>query len=270
MVRELGSTMKPFTVAMALEQGATSAREVFDVSRPFDIDGHAITDHEEILGPVTLREILARSSNIGAARLALRIGGARQRGYLDRLGLTEPAHLEVAFNEAPIAPHARGRRDVAGLGFGYGLAATPAALAGAYTVFVNDGARVSPTLLARTPDAEIERTQVFTPEATRQVLLYLRSAVTQGTGRAADVPGLMVAGKTGTAEIWSDEGYNESRSFSSFAGVFPANNPRYVIVLALDGVSAGGVGGAVAAPAVARTLRRVAPMLGLRVTAPAQ
>jgi cell division protein FtsI (penicillin-binding protein 3) len=268
MVRELGSTMKPFTLAMALEQGATTAGEVFDVSRPFEIDGHAITDHEQILGPVTLREILARSSNIGAARLALRVGGARQRAALERLGLTQPSRLEVAFNEAPIAPSARGRGDVASLGFGYGLAATPAALAGAYTVFVNGGARVTPTLVARAPDAPVQRTQVFTPEATRQVLGFLRTAVTQGTGRAADVPGLAVAGKTGTAEIWGGaDGYDQSRNFSSFAGVFPANNPRYVIVLALDGVGEGAAGGAVAAPAVARTLRRVAPMLGLRVTA---
>lgn len=270
-VRELGSTMKPFTVAMALEEGAASSREVFDLSQPFDVDGHAITDHEQILGPVGLREILARSSNIGAARLALRLGGARQRAYLERLGLTTPAQLELGRNQAPLAPRAQGRRDVAGLGFGYGLAATPAALAGAYTVFANDGARVEPTLLARAEDGVIARAPVFAPETARQVLLYMRAVVTNGTGRAADVPGLAVAGKTGTAEIWGRaDGYTESRNFSSFAGVFPTHEPRYVIVFALDEVGQGGAGGAVAAPAVARTLRRVAPMLGLRVDAPAR
>lgn len=269
VVRELGSTVKPFTVAMALQEGATTGAELFDLSIPFEIDGGQIQDHEPILGPVTVRDILARSSNIGSARLALRVGGARQRAFLERLGLTQPLRLETAFNETPIAPHARGRRDVAGLGFGYGLAATPAALAGAYTVFVNQGARVTPTLLLRAPDERIQRTTVFNPETTRLMLSYLRAVVTQGTGRAADVPGLLVAGKTGTAEIWGGpEGYAVSRNFSSFAGVFPANNPRYVIVLALDGVGEGGAGGAVAAPAVARTLRRVAPMLGLRVAAP--
>ena len=95
-------------------------------------------------------------------------------------------------------------------------------------------------------------------------------SVTSGTCRGADVPGLEIAGKTGTAEkLGADAAYDQSRNFSSFAGVFPANNPRYVIVLALDGVGEGRAGGAVAAPAVAATLRRVAPMLGLRVTAPA-
>jgi cell division protein FtsI (penicillin-binding protein 3) len=211
---------------------------------------------------------VARSSNIGAARLALRVGADPHRQNFERLGLTAPATLEVGRNQAPLAPAPRARRDVAGLGFGYGLAATPASLASAYTVFANQGARVDLTLVARAPNAEITRTPVFSPEVASQLLVYLRAAVTDGTGRATDVPGLLVAGKTGTAEkLDGGAGYDESRNFSSFAGVFPASDPRYVIVLALDGVDA--VGGAIAAPAVARTLRRIAPMLGLRVEPPA-
>jgi cell division protein FtsI (penicillin-binding protein 3) len=265
-VHELGSTIKPFTVAMALQEGVTTPGEMFDLSRPFAIDGHPIEDHEPIVGLAGLRDILARSSNIGAARLALRLGASRQRGYLERLGLTAPATLEVGRSQAPLAPQTRGRRDVAGLGFGYGLAVTPAALAGAYTLFANDGARVAPTLLARAAGEEIERAPVFSPEIARQVLGYLRAAVVDGTGRAADVPGLAVAGKTGTAEQFGPgAGYDESRNFSSFAGVFPAGDPRYVIVVALDEAGAGEAGGAVAAPVAARTLRRIAPMLGLRV-----
>ncbi len=264
-VHELGSTIKPFTLAAALQEEVTATGELFDLSRPFDIDGNPIEDHEPISGLVGLRDILAHSSNIGAARLALRLGGARQRSYFERLGLTAPARLQVGRNQAPIAPAARGRRDVAGLGFGYGLAATPAALARAYTVFANQGARVEPTMLLRAPGDAIERTPVFSPEITRQVLAYLRFAVTDGTGRAAEIPGLAVAGKTGTAEQWGADAYEEGRNFSSFAGIFPAADPRYVIVLALDETGAGEAGGAVAAPAVARTLRRIAPMLGLRV-----
>jgi cell division protein FtsI (penicillin-binding protein 3) len=262
-LHELGSTIKPFTLAMALQEEVTTTGELFDLSQPFDIDGHVIQDHDPIAGLASLRDILAHSSNVGAARLALRVGGARQRSYLERLGLTEPAALQLGRNQAPLAPHARGRRDVAGLGFGYGLATTQATLAGAFTVFTNNGARVTPTLM-RAP-AEVERTQVFSPDVTRQVLAYMRAVVADGTGRAADVPGLAVAGKTGTAELFGGEGYDESRNFSSFVGVFPANDPRYVIIIALNDTGEGAVGGAVAAPAVARTLRRIAPMLGLRV-----
>ncbi len=265
-VHELGSTVKPFTVAMALQEELTNSGELFDLNQAFDVDGSVIEDHEPAPGLAGLREIIAHSSNIGAARLALRLGGARQRSYLERLGLMSAPSLELARRQEPIYPGARSRRDVAGLGFGYGLATTPASLAGAYTVFTNQGARVAPTLLARGPDVEIERSTVFSPGVTRQVLAYMRATVTSGTGRAADVPGLAVAGKTGTAEVFENTtGYDESRNFSSFAGVFPAHDPRYVIVVSLDGVGEGAVGGATAAPVVARTLRRIAPMLGLRV-----
>lgn len=269
-VHELGSTIKPFTVAMALEAEVTTAGEVFDFSQPFAIDGSVIRDHEPAVhGLAGLREIMTHSSNIGAARLALRLGAERQRDYLGRLGLLAPSTLQVGRNQAPIAPAPRARRDVAGVGFGYGLAATPAALAGAYTIFANNGARVAPTLLHNPTSDRPEQIPVFSPQVTRQVLAYMRAAVTSGTGRAADVPGLAVAGKTGTAEkLGEDAAYDESRNFSSFAGVFPANDPRYVIVVSLDDVGAGEAGGVAAAPAVARTLRRIAPMLGLNVTAP--
>ncbi len=267
-VHELGSTMKPFTVAMALEEELTTSGELFNIGAPFAIDGSVIEDHEPRPPALaTLRDILTHSSNIGAAQLALRIGGARQRTYLDRLGLTAAPSLELARNQAPLASRASSRRDVAGLGFGYGLAATQASLAGAYTVFANQGARVQPTLLRRAPE-RVERTPVFSPETTRQLVAYMRATVTSGTGRAADVPGLAVAGKTGTAEIFTGgAGYDESRNFSSFAGIFPANDPRYVIALSLDETGEGAAGGMVAAPAVARILRRIAPMLGLRVEA---
>jgi cell division protein FtsI (penicillin-binding protein 3) len=266
-LHELGSTMKPFTLAMAIEDRRVANGETFDLSRPLELEGTIIEDHEPFAAPASMTDILAQSSNIGAARLALRVGGARQRYFLERLGLTTPARLQLGRNQAPLAPDARGRRDVAGRGFGYGLAATPASLAAAYTVFTNGGARVEPTLVPRSPEEAVARRAVFSAETTRQMLGHLRAVVTRGTGRAADVPGLEVAGKTGTAEkLGGDDGYDETRNFSSFAGVFPASDPRYVIVLALDDVGAGGAGGMVAAPAVARTLRRIAPMLGLRVT----
>ncbi|GAM98445.1 cell division protein FtsI [alpha proteobacterium U9-1i] len=267
-VHELGSTIKPFTVAMALEAQMTSGAEVFDFSQPFAIDGNVIRDHEPAVhGLAGLREIMTHSSNIGAARLALRLGADRQRDYLGRLGLLAPSPLQTGRNQAPLAPAPRSRRDVAGVGFGYGLATTPAALAGAYTIFANNGALVAPTLLHSESGEAPERIPVFSAPVTRQVLSYMRAAVVSGTGRAADVPGLAIAGKTGTAEkLGEDAEYDDSRNFSSFAGVFPAQDPRYVIVVSLDDVGAGEAGGVAAAPVVARTLRRIAPMLGMNVT----
>jgi cell division protein FtsI (penicillin-binding protein 3) len=268
-VHEFGSALKPFTLAMALDAGLTREGETFDVSAPLLLGGAPIEDDRPLPGPVTLRDILAHSSNVGAAQVALRLGSERQRGYFERLGFIAPQTLQIGYNRDPIAPTPRAPRDVATLGFGYGLAVSPAALAGAYTVFINDGARVSPTLLALAADVRVEPSPVFSSTATQQVLGYLRAAVAEGTGRAADVPGINVAGKTGTAEIRSaDGGYDEGRNFSSFAGVFPGDDPRYVIVLALNGAGEGEAGGVVAAPAVAHALRRIAPLLGLAVDEP--
>jgi len=266
-VYELGSVLKPFTIAMALDAGVTRGDETFDISSPLALGGAPITDEEPFTQRARLRDILARSSNVGAAQLALRVGPERQRVYFTRLGFTDPQQLEIGRNREPIAPVPRVQRDVAALGFGYGIAVSPAALAGAYTVFVNGGARVAPTLLARAPDARLERTQVFSLSATRQVLGLMRAVVVEGTGRGADVPGLEVAGKTGTAEVRGADGrYDDSRNVSSFAGVFPGDDPRYVIVLSLNGAGEGEAGGVVAAPAAGQTLRRIAPLLGLRVT----
>lgn len=269
---EMGSTIKPFTVAMALQLGLTHAGERFNLSAPFAIDGRTITDHERMPPNSGLREILMYSSNKGAAQIALRVGGARQRAFLGRLGLLRASPLQLAENAAPIAPQTGSRLDVGALGFGYGLAASPAALAGAYTVFANNGAYVRPTLLMRNPGDPIERTPVFSPETTRAVIAMLRDTVRGGTGREADIPGLAIAGKTGTAEKLSEaEGYDQDRMFSSFAAIFPASDPRYVIVLALDEpartAATGGhaTGGAVAARPVGAIAARIAPMLGLRV-----
>ncbi len=270
---EMGSTLKPFTVAMALEERLTSLDETFNLAAPFAVDGQPIRDLHPILGPARLREIIAQSSNIGAARLALRVGATRQHSYLSRLGLMAAAPIELAESAAPIAPARTDRLSVAILGYGHGLAITLTSLAGAYTVFTNDGARVAPTLLARAPGEPITRTRVFSPGVARSVVALMRAAVTEGTGRRADAPGLEMAGKTGTAEKPGAAGYDVERMLSSFAGVFPASDPRYVIVLALDeprrtNAADPTTGGAVAAPVVGRIAARIAPALGLTPARP--
>lgn len=269
---EMGSTLKAFTIAAGLDLGLVSPSERFDLTAPYEVGGTRIVDFERAPADATIRDILVHSSNKGAARIALRIGAQRQRAYLERLGLLAASPLQLAENAAPLAPRAQGQLDVATLGYGYGVAVSPAALAGAYSVFANRGARVPLTLRALEPGDPIQRTPVFSAEATAETLRDLRDTVRFGTGREADVPGLEIAGKTGTAEkLDGGAAYNSDRMFSSFAAIFPASDPRYVIVLGLDEpartVATGGMatGGAVAARPVGRIAARIAPMLGLRV-----
>ncbi|MBI1250823.1 MAG: penicillin-binding protein 2 [Alphaproteobacteria bacterium] len=268
---EMGSTIKPFTVAIALEERLTRPRERFDVVTPYAVSGRPIRDLHPFDAPLSLAEVLAESSNVGAAQIALRIGAARQRDYFARLGLLRASPIELPESAAPIAPMRGDPLSVAVLGYGHGMANSLISVAEAYTVFANDGARVAPTLLARDPGDAAPRTPVFSPETTHVLIGMLRGAVTHGTGEHADVPGLEIAGKTGSAEKPGAAGYDPDRMLSSFAAVFPASNPRYVIVLALDEPArteaAGGqaTGGATAAPPVGRIAARIAPLLGLRV-----
>ena len=267
-VHELGSAIKPFTIAMALDEGAVTPSTRVNLSSPFDLPGPVLEDHENIPSPASLQDIIAHSSNIGAAHIALRVGADAQRRWLERLGLLSSSPLQSGRRQAPIAPAPQSPRDIAGLGFGYGLAATPAALAGAYTVFANEGARAPVTLIAREPDAEIRYENVFSRDTTARVIGYMRAAVVEGTGRAANVEGLEMIGKTGTAEKFtSDVGYEEGRNFSSFVGLFPGWAPRYVIAVSLDEPKsedgAPRTGGAVSAPAVGEIALRSAPVLGI-------
>ena len=141
-------------------------------------------------------------------------------------------------------------------------------MAGAYTVFVNDGARVSPTLRRHEAGDPVRTVRVFDAIAARETVQLMRDVVIEGTAMRADLKGLDIAGKTGTAEMPGRDGkYDPDRVLASFAAVFPSAAPRYVMLLALDepkrtaenhGLA---TGGAAAAPAVGRTVARIAPFL---------
>ncbi len=267
-VYEMGSTVKPFTAAMALDLDLLRLAEHFDLTRTLTVDGVAIRDPHPFTGPATAREAMAHSSNVAMAELALRVGATRQQAYLNKLGLLDRSSIELSEAPQPLKPRAADRVTTAILGYGHGMAPSLVSLAGAYTVFVNQGARVAPTMLRHADGDPIRTTPVFSEIAARETLQLMRDVVIEGTAMRADLGGLDIAGKTGTAEkSRTGGGYDADRLFSSFAAVFPARAPRYVIVLALDEpqrTAENGnlaTGGAVAAPAVGRTVARIAPFL---------
>jgi cell division protein FtsI (penicillin-binding protein 3) len=273
-VYEMGSTMKPFTVAMALDAGLTTPDEKFDLTKPISLQGYEIKEFHPIGAALPLHTALAQSSNIMAATLALRVGTQKQRATLAKLGLYERSPLELSDSAKPLPPQNKDQLSTAVLGYGHGMAFSLAALAGAYTVFTNEGARVQPTLLARARGDEVRKIPVFAKQSTRDVIVMMREAVRTGTAQRANVKGLEIAGKTGSAEKPRKEGggYAPDVMLSSFAAVFTANDPHYVIVIALDepGRTAAfdnlATGGAVAAPAVGRVAARIAPLLGANGT----
>jgi cell division protein FtsI (penicillin-binding protein 3) len=272
---ELGSVFKVFTIAMAMELNLAQPSTVIDVRVPLQIGRWAIRDLHPSGRPLTVREVLVRSSNIGATKLALMAGTDRQRAFLGRLGLLDAIRSEAGAVTPPNLPGRWTEIETATIGFGHGIAVAPMQFAGAAAALVNGGYRVSPTFLRPDPRivraAREERERVVSGETSRRVRKMLRSAVTMpgATGRRADVPGYDVGGKTGTAEIAGRGGYRAMAVVSSFLAAFPMSGPRYLLLVSLiEPKPASGTNGQItagvnAAPVAAGIIARSAPLLGV-------
>ena len=271
-VFELGSIFKAFTVAMALDAGVATLDTQFDARQPLMISGRRIDDFHGQKRLLTAREIFIHSSNIGAGLMALRLGGQKQRDYLDRFGLTGDLVMEGAAVAQPLVPKRWTDLETATVAYGHGLALAPLQFAAASAALVNGGTRVWPSILATGRPQPAQPVRVISPEASRQVRELMRLNVTdaKGTGRRADVPGLEIGGKTGSADLVRDGRYAEHAVIASFLAAFPMSQPRYLTLLTLFEpeptieTKAQITAGVNAAPASARMIARIAPLLGVR------
>lgn len=267
-VYELGSTFKAFTIAMALDTGVvTNLGERFPTT-PIAVGRHRISDSHPKGYPLSVPEVLIYSSNVGTARMAERMGRARQEEFLRKLGMMGRAPGELKESGRALTPPANnwGLSSVMTVGFGHGIAVTPLHLANAYATLVNGGIHREATFLKVPAGTERPGTRVFSAESSKLVNGMLRLAVLDGTGRQADADGYRVGGKTGTAEkvLETGRGYDRRRNITTFAGAFPMDAPRYVVVTMVDDPSAGlRSAGAVAAPVFKNVVNRVAPVLGV-------
>jgi len=270
-VYELGSVMKVFPVAQALELGLVEPRTVMDVKGPIRAGAATVRDHPTTPRVLTVAGIIAKSSNVGTVKLATQIGHGPQEEFLRRLGFFAPVPLELseAPGARPLVPAKWSDTTAATVAYGHGISANLVHLASAYASLVNGGLRVTPTLLRRDDPALGER--LIAPETSARMRGVLRSTVTQGTARQAEVAGYYLGGKTGTAEKPSrGGGYVDDKVVATFAGAFPMTDPRYVLVVSLDeaedttGTEARRTAGWTTVPVVQVVLRRIGPLLGVR------
>ncbi|WP_397542263.1 penicillin-binding transpeptidase domain-containing protein [Roseovarius salis] len=269
---ELGSTFKIFAVAQAMELGLVDPSTRVDTSGPLKWGRFTIRDFHDYGDELSTSEVIVKSSNIGTARIAQKIGGDRQRGFLDRLGLLSPTGLEMveAAGAKPLLPPKWSELSTMTISYGHGLSASPLHLAAAYATIANGGRRVTPTLLRQA--AVQPGPQVMSEQTAADALTMLRKVVREGTASLGDVPGYAVGGKTGTADKPKENGpgYHEDKVIATFASVFPAHDPEYVLVVTLDepvetsGDEPRRTAGWTAVPVTAEIIRRVAPLLGLR------
>lgn len=270
---ELGSTFKVLTAAMALDARVANADTIIQTPPRLRYGRHSIGDSHRMKPEMPVEDVIVKSSNVGAARIALMVGTPRFKDYLGKLGFFDPSGLELteAAQTDTLEPQRWTDLSTITISFGHGLAASPVHLAAAYATLANDGVRVYPSLLAGgRPLGE----RVFSQQTSREMLRIMREVVSRGTARRADVEGYEIGGKTGTAEKAGRGGYDRTRVISTFAAVFPTSRPEYALVVSLDEPTdrSGHVpvrtAGRTAVPVAADIIRRAAPLLGLRPLVP--
>ena len=247
---EPGSSIKPLLVAAALETGKYKPSTIIDTNPGQITVASKVIKDKHNLGRIDVTTMLARSSNVGASKMALSLEPADLWGTLDEFGLGHASASGFPGESAGLLSHYGNWRPIsqATLAYGYGVSITPLQLAQAYAVMGAEGLQ-RPVSLLRINQPAIPR-RIISAESANSVLLMMEEVVNEGgTGTAAAVPGFRVAGKTGTTRKFSNGGYSEDRYTAIFAGLAPVTNPRLAVVVVIDDPKAGQYyGGLVAAP----------------------
>ncbi len=268
---ELGSALKPFTAALAMERGVAGPDTMIDTAGPMKWGKFTIRDFHDYGARLSLTDVIVKSSNIGSARLALAAGGTAQQAFLRSLGFFEadPVELPEAAGAKPLLPAKWSELSTITVAYGHGLAITPLHLAAGYAAIANGGLRVVPTLLANSPTPG-ENDRVMSEATAMEVRSMLRQVVTRGTASMGEVEGYEVAGKTGTADKpRPNGGYYEDKVIATFASMFPVSDPQYVLVVTLDepvedsGTEDRRTAGWTAVPVAAEIIRRIAPLMNI-------
>ena len=268
---EPGSTMKPLTVAMALESGKFTTNSVINTAPgTMRVGNHTIRDTHDY-GSLTLGGIIQKSSNVGVAKIALSLPYSTLPTFYKRVGFGERSAVKFPGESAGlILPKNKWNvSEVATMAYGYSLNATVLQLADAYAMIANKGKKMPLSLykLEELPKGE----QMIDPKIADQVLLMMEAVTLPGgTARQADIPGYRVAGKTGTAhKLRADrKGYSQSDYRALFAGVAPVSDPRLAMIVVVENPKGQYYGGLVAAPVFARVMQESLRLMNVPLDKP--
>lgn len=270
-VYELGSTFKPLSIAVAIDNGVvTDMAKRYPAAQPIRMGRFQIRDLHPIGASLNVPETLIHSSNIVTARIADEVGPIVMKRTMVELGLSERPFIELPARGAPIWPSGEWPRlRNMTVSYGHGIAVTPLHLASAYATMVNGGIWRPATLKKVEPGYAPKGRRVFKASTSARMNQLLRMIALYGTGKNADAPGFRVGGKTGSAEKPGSGGYRRTTLVSTFAAAFPMDRPRYVIIAMLDepkGTMASSFQRTAAwnaAPIVGKLIPRIGPMLGV-------
>ena len=267
---EPGSTMKPFTIGLALEQGKVRPDTVIETAGGRLTIATATISDAHALGNLTVAQVIQKSSNVGTARIALGLDREDMWKVFTHAGFGAPPPVPFPGAVPGKLRPAKSWRPIeqATMSYGYGLSVSLFQLARAYSVFARDGDLVPVTFLKADGPAAGQR--VFSAETARQVRSMLEAAAAPGgTAPRAQIMGYHVAGKTGTAHKQEGGGYAAHKYRGSFVGFAPASRPRLVVAVTIDEPGNGRYfGGDVAAPVFSQVMEAALRALGVAPDAP--
>jgi cell division protein FtsI (penicillin-binding protein 3) len=262
-VFEPGSTMKPFTVAVALLSGQYAPESVIDTNPGFVRVGSKTIRDPSNRGKLSLGAIIAKSSQVGISKLALTLNEYEVWEMFQKVGFGQGTGVGFPGESSGYLPNHRRWKDIERVTFayGYGLTATPLQLAAAYLTIATGGLRREVSLLN---SGGVSETRLYSNHVAHQVKQMLERVVTEGTGTKAAIDSYQVAGKTGTVRKVGKEGYQDTQHIAFFAGMTPVREPRLVgIVLINEPKSKAYGGGSIAAPVFSRVMEGALRLLNV-------
>jgi cell division protein FtsI (penicillin-binding protein 3) len=233
---ELGSVMKPFTVAFGLESGLISPETQIEAFNPYKLArGRTITDFQAEDRILSVAEVLIYSSNIGTAKIAQMLGPQQQKEFLNRFHFLTPLQTQLPELGKPIVQKKWDDVETATIGYGYGLAVSPLHLVSAFNALVNGGLYRFPSFI-KDGNRQQFYEQVLEEKTSESLKPMLRAVVDIGSGKRANIKGLNVIGKTGTAQMQDAQTgkYIEGKVRTSFIGAFPIDKPKYIVYVMIE------------------------------------
>lgn len=230
-VYELGSVFKTFTLAAGLENKIISPNTIFkNLKKSLRCDKYIITEHDDMPKNLSAEQILIRSSNIGAVRIAQKIGVEKYKNFLNSLKLLDTIKFDLEEIGTPLS-FKWGKCKLVTTSYGHGITTTPIQLAKAYSILVNGGYNVEPFILKNKKLSLKKRDRIISTKTSEAINSMLRKVVSlnEGTANFADVEGYEIGGKTGTAVK-----YNSKEKLNTFVSIFPTSDPKYLLLVMLD------------------------------------
>ena len=235
-VYELGSVFKTFTLAAAFNEGIIEPDTEFkNLEKKLICAGHSIEEYDKKMpSKLTAEQILVRSSNIGSIKIAQKLGIEKFKLFLEKIGILNKIEFDIEEVGQPL-DFIWGKCKLATSSFGHGITTTPLQLAKAYSIIVNGGYDIKPTLIKKDFKESDQRNRILKEEVSKKINPILRKVVStdEGTAHFADVEGYQVAGKTGTADKVRYGGYSKDK-INTFVSIFPASKPKYILLVLLD------------------------------------